>query len=155
MGNNEIYYHNAPRYWIRAMTFVPYFWNEKEGEKISSHVKTFKVSTEVDATVIVTVLNSNLFSCRFLLLSNCRDLSSRENKNFPLGIDKMNDIIKKELIGTCKQLMEDYKDHSVRKEAKYLSGKVVYDEFYPRHSKLIINKIDEILEIIMFLAKRN
>ncbi|MFN9398729.1 MAG: Eco57I restriction-modification methylase domain-containing protein, partial [Dolichospermum sp.] len=25
-----IYFHNAPRYWIRAMNFIPYFWKEKE-----------------------------------------------------------------------------------------------------------------------------
>ncbi len=28
-----VYYHNAPRYWIRAMNFIPFFWNERDGEK--------------------------------------------------------------------------------------------------------------------------
>ena len=28
-----IYFHNAARYWVRAMDFVPYFWNERDGEK--------------------------------------------------------------------------------------------------------------------------
>ena len=36
--------------------------------------------------------------------------------------------------------------HSTRKETKYAStGKVVYDEFYSRHSKEIIDRIDTAL----------
>ena len=38
-GDAVVYYHNAPRYWVRAMTFAPYFWNERDGEKLSVQVK--------------------------------------------------------------------------------------------------------------------
>ena len=33
-GQAKLYFHNAPRYWIRAMTFVPYFWNARGGEQL-------------------------------------------------------------------------------------------------------------------------
>ncbi len=42
--------------------------------------------------------------------------------------------------------MKDYKSNAVRKETEYkATGKVIYDEFYPRHSKLIIDEIDRTL----------
>ena len=42
--------------------------------------------------------------------------------------------------------MESFKKHKVRKETRYkATGKVVYDEFYPRHSKPIIDEIDRVL----------
>ena len=42
--------------------------------------------------------------------------------------------------------MVAYRYHSNRKETSYkTTGKVVYDEFYPRHSKPIIDKIDCVL----------
>ena len=42
--------------------------------------------------------------------------------------------------------MIDYEKHKVRKETYYkATGKVVYDEYYPKLSKPIIDKIDEFL----------
>ncbi len=40
---HAIYYHNAPRYWVRATDFAPYFWNERNGEQISTQVKSLSV----------------------------------------------------------------------------------------------------------------
>ena len=43
-------------------------------------------------------------------------------------------------------LMQDLKLHAYRKEAYYATtGQVVYDEFYPRFSKPIIDEIDRVL----------
>ena len=42
--------------------------------------------------------------------------------------------------------MKDYKKNSILKETQYKkTGKVVYREFYPRKSKHIIDKIDDVL----------
>ena len=42
--------------------------------------------------------------------------------------------------------MIDFRDHSSRKETLYkTTGKVVYDEFFPKYSKSIINSIDRLL----------
>ena len=42
--------------------------------------------------------------------------------------------------------MQDLKRHAQRKETNYkTTGRVVYDEFFPRHSKSIIDKIDRLL----------
>lgn len=42
--------------------------------------------------------------------------------------------------------MQDLRHHAQRKETNYkTTGRVVYDEFFPRHSKPIIDKIDCVL----------
>ncbi len=141
-----IYFHNSPRYWIRAMDFAPYFWNERDGEGISTQVKPLYVTTELDASVVVATLNSSLFYWWFVVLSDCRHLNLREIRNFPIGIDRMEEAIKHSLSGISADLMTDLRCHAQRKETYYqTTGRVVYDEFYPRHSKPIIDEIDRLL----------
>jgi len=145
-GQAHLCFHNTPRYWIRAMTFVPYFWNERGGKQISSHIKSLNVETESDISTVVAALNSSLFYWWFIVFSNCRDLVMREIESFPLGLDNMAEGIKIRLSELVSELMKDYKKHAIRKETTYqTTGKVIYDEFYPRKSKPIIDEIDCVL----------
>ena len=145
-GQYHCYFHNSPQYWIRATDFVPYFWNEQDGEKISTHVKSLRLTTELDASIVAAILNSSLFYWWFIILSNCRDLTLREVSSFPISIDQMDETIKQSLSRLSTNLMRDLKRHAQRKETNYrTTGCVVYDEFFPRHSKPIINKIDHLL----------
>ena len=141
-----IYYHNSPRYWLRAMDFAPYFWNERDGEHISTQVKSLYVTTELDVSVVAATLNSSLFYWWFIILSDCRHLNLREIRNFPIGVDRMEEVIKHSLYEITAELMMDFRHHARRRETYYqTTGRVVYDEFYPRHSKSIIDKIDRVL----------
>jgi len=143
---HPVYFHNSPQYWIRAMTFVPYFWNERGGEQTSSHIKFLNLVTKTDASVATAALNSSLFYWWFIALSNCRDLVMREIESFPLGPERMSERTKGRLEELVAELMKDYKKHAVRKETKYqTTGQVIYDEFYPRYSKPIIDEIDRVL----------
>jgi hypothetical protein len=145
-SKNICYYHNAPRYWIRAMDFAPYFWNEKEGDQISGHVKSIFTQKQFNSEIITSTLNSSLFYWWFILLSNCRDLTMREIKNFPIGLDSMSDSVKDKLQNITKHLMKDYETNANRKQTLYkTTGKVIYDEYYPRKSKHIIDEIDKVL----------
>ena len=141
-----IYFHDSPRYWVRAMNFAPYFWNERDGEKIQVHVKSLDLITELDAAVIMAAFNSSLFYWWYIILSDCRSLTLRDIRNFPVGVDEMEGIIKQSLSELSVDLMQDLKHHAQRKETNYkATGRVIYDEFYPRHSKPIIDKIDRVL----------
>ena len=145
-GQFSCYFHNSPQYWIRATDFVPYFWNERDGEQISTHVKPLHLTTQLDAFIVAAILNSSLFYWWYVVLSNCRDLGLREIRNFPIGIDRMEEAIKHSLYEVTAELMMDFKHHARRKETYYrTTGRVVYDEFYPRRSKSIIDKIDRVL----------
>ena len=145
-GQATVYYHNAPRYWIRAMTFAPYFWNERDGEKLSAQVKAIPVKDEEAAAVLACTLNSTLFYWWFILFSDSRHLNLREIQRFPFVFGSLNHRMRRELQAFCNNLMEDYQRHSLRKECHYkTTGKVVYDEFYPRFSKEILDSIDGVL----------
>ena len=139
------YFHDAPGYWIRAMDFVPYFWTERNGQGRSTHVKPLHLKTGLNVSVITGALNSSLFFWWFAILSNCRDLVSREIRNFPIGIDEMAASIKRQLSELSIDLMLDLRHHSKRKKRNQKTGVVHYDEFYPSHSKSIIDKIDCVL----------
>ena len=145
-ASHTIYFHDSPGYWIRAMDFVPYFWNESDGEGISTHVRPLHLTTELGAIVVAATLNSSLFYWWYVILSDCRSLTSREIRSFPIGVDKMETSVEQTLSVVSADLMKDLKHYAQRKERyQRLTGLVVYDEFYPRHSKAIINEIDRVL----------
>ena len=145
-ASHTIYFHDTPYYFMRIMDFAPYFWNERDGKRISTHVRPLHLTTELDAIMTVAVLNSSLFYWWFVVLSDCRGLSLREVRNFPIGIDQMDETTKQSLSELSVDLMQDLKHHAQRKETNYkTTGRVVYDEFFPRHSKSIIDKIDRVL----------
>ncbi len=141
-----IYYHNSPRYWVRAMDFAPYFWNERDGEQLSTQVKTLKLASKRDAEATIAALNSSLFYWWFLLLSDCRHLNLREIESFPIGLERMSADTKIQLAQLTQELMKSFKQNSQRKETRYrTTGKVIYDEFRPKLSKPIIDEIDRVL----------
>ncbi len=145
-GSHFIYYHNAPQYWARAMTFVPYFWNERDGEQLSTQIKTLALPTTTFAKATCATLNSSLFYWWFIALSDCRHLNMREIDHFPLGLKEMSASLLAELEKLCDTLMRDFKKHAKRKNCTYkATGKVSYDEYFPRHSKPIMDQIDAVL----------
>jgi hypothetical protein len=145
-GDGVVFYHNAPRYWVRAMTFAPYFRNERDGEKRSMQLKTLPVRDAADAMVVVALLNSSLFYWWWLLLSDCRHLNRREIDRFPAGLAEMGRPYKRVLGLACSRLMDDYRRHAVLRVCRYrTTGQVVYDEFYPGQSKSILDGIDWVL----------
>ena len=145
-SNYEVFFHNAPQYWIRAMDFAPYFWNERNGEQISTQVKNLQLYNKLDAAAAVALLNSSLFYWWFIVLSDCRHLNMREIEWFPAGLSDMSEPNKKKLAGLTKSLMIDLKKNSQRKECFYqTTGNVVYDEFYPKYAKSLIDEIDRVL----------
>ena len=142
----KVYFHNAPRYWIRAMDFAPYFWNERDGERLSSQVKVLGFDNPLDAAAVTAVLNSSLFYWWFIVHSDCRHLNLREIQAFPLSLQKMADELKCDLSRVKDDLMQDYKQNSQRKECSYrTTGQVAYDEFFPGKSKAILDQIDDLL----------
>lgn len=145
-GKCVCYFHSSPQYWIRAMDFVPYFWSEQYGEKISPTIKALYFDSKLDASVTIATLNSSLFYWWFIVFSSCRSLTLREVRSFPIGVREMEISIKQQLFHLTEDLMVDLKHNAHRKETTYkTTGRVVYDEFYPRRSKHIIDEIDKVL----------
>ncbi len=144
-SDNRIIYHNAPQYWIRAMDFMPEFKNSK-GSTLSPHNKTFYVSDKNYLKSIISTLNSSLFYWFFIVNSNCRDLTDREIQTFNFDPSSLRSSERKQLEVLCDKLMEDYKEKSKLKKTEYeATGEVVYREFYPKLSKPIIDRIDNVI----------
>ena len=144
--SGRVYFHNAPRYWVRAMDFAPYFRNDRDGVHISTQVKSLILSSKNDAPVSVAALNSSLFYWWFLILSDCRHLNLREIENFPLGLDHMRETTRSRLCKLSNQLMANFHRYKVRKETRYqTTGTVVYDEFNQKPSKPVVDEIDRAL----------
>ena len=144
-GNHSIYYHGAPRYFTRATTFVPYFYNEKDGEKLSVSIRKVSFAEKELADIASCIICSSLFYFWFVATSDCRHLNSREVDNFPYSLsdDKERN---KSLSMLSIQLMRDFNENKYRKSTYYkATGQVIYDEFYPKLSKPIIDEIDKVL----------
>lgn len=134
-----IYFHNAPRYFLRFAEKPPYFYSDKVGEQVSGHVKIISTASNEVFLRLIAVLNSSLFFWWFTIFSNCRDLVSREINSFCVPTFNMDPNL-------VLQLLADYEANAYRKETFYKStGKVIYDEYYPSKSKPIIDKIDKVL----------
>jgi tRNA1(Val) A37 N6-methylase TrmN6 len=143
---NVVYYHNAPRYHIRALNFIPYFWNEKDGEKISVQLKSLYLDDKEKCPLIVTVLSSSLFYWWFIIFSDCRHLNSREIEEFSFTLNQVKKDICSQLETLVSAYKKDIKKNAIRKECFYkATGKVIYDEFHLSKSQSIIDEIDRVL----------
>ena len=71
-----------------------------------------RLTTELDASIVAATLNSSLFYWWFVVLSNCRDLTLREVRSFPIGVNQMDETIKQSLSRLSTDLMQDLKRHA-------------------------------------------
>jgi len=141
-----VIYHNTPIHWVRAFTFRPYFWNEREGEKLSSQMILKYLENKTMQNIITATLNSSIFYWYWLIHSDCYHLILREIYNFKIDIENISNENKKLLTDICDDLMEDFIKNSIEKRARYkTTGLVKYQEIDPKKSKMIIDKIDNIL----------
>ena len=144
-GKYAIYYHGAPRYFTRATTFVPYFYNEKDGEKLSVSIRRISFDNEKSSKIASSIICSSLFYFWFVATSDCRHLNSREVDNFPYTSSDDSSFVSA-IVQLCNRLMKDFEAKKYRKNTFYkATGQVVYDEFYPKLSKPIIDEIDKVL----------
>ena len=142
----SFYVHRIPYNYVKAFDFIPYFYNEKDGVKKSEDYKPYHLHNSKHAKVMLAVLNSNLFFWIWYTLFEGYHCGRHEIYAFPIGLDKMTSENQHDLKELAKKLMEDINKNKNRKKCSYKkTGKVEYDEFYPRLSKTIIDKIDKVL----------
>ena len=142
----SFYVHQIPYNFVKAFDFIPYFWNEVDGQKKSTDYKPYFLNSTADAEVMLAVLNSNLFFWWWYLLFDGYHCVKYAICSFPSGLREMREIVRQRLKRLAADLMQDYKRHSGRRESFYkTTGRVIYEEFYPRYSKPIIDDIDRVL----------
>lgn len=145
-GENKIYYHSAARYWIKSLDFIPEFYSEKKGNSKSSEYKEITLNSRVDPKIVGSIINSTLFFWFWSIYSDDRHVNKSDIGSIMFDYSKLDDNQKIILVEEFDNLMRDYRDNSTIKECNYSGiGKVRYQEFRPKNSKKIIDKIDEVL----------
>ena len=145
-SSSPIYYRTSGgRYWKIFTNFQPRF--VLNGEESISSKENYLYFEEVRVRDIgISILSSSLFYWYYILTTNCRDLAPSVLYEFPINLTKLSTIHADELESLCKKLMADYKKNSQLKEqTSSRTGQIIYQEFYPRLSKDIIDKIDRVL----------
>ena len=144
-GNYIMYYHNAPVNWIRAHNKAPYFWSERDGEGITTQLKTFSFPTPEIVEVGMDLVCSSLFFNWWVTHSDCYHLNNPELFSFCFNLTLNTSTALSEI---NRRLTYDMQTNSCRRVYNYkTTGRVEYDEFYMKKSKSIIDDIDKILAV--------
>ncbi len=145
-SNHRVFYRiGGGRYWKIFTNFQPKFILNSN-PSISSRENYLYLTSEKFRDAAISLLSSSLFYWYFILTTNCRDLNPSDLNEFPINLDSFTRNNLEELVLCCHNLIEDYVEKSVMKEkTSQLTGNIIYQEFYPRFSKPIIDLIDQVL----------
>jgi hypothetical protein len=144
-SGHPVYCHRIARYFIKTIDFIPYFWNEKNGESKSEDYKIYYFDSENYSKAAICVLNSSLFYWYWRLCFDGYHCGKDNISSFHCNLSKFEN---NNLNILAKQLIDDFKSNSIRKTVFYKkTGKTVYDEFELKKSKPIIDQIDTVLAL--------
>jgi Eco57I restriction-modification methylase len=145
-SQNLLYYRiGGGRYWKIFTTFQPKFILNGN-LSTSSRENYLYFNSQLERDITVAVLSSTLFFWYFILTTNSRDLNPSDLQNFPLDMSFLSEQNKNKLANLSQKLMQDYQNNKQEKEkTSKITGHIIYEEFYPRLSKPIIDEIDKIL----------
>jgi hypothetical protein len=148
LGHSErtLYIHRVITMFIKCFDFVPFFSNETDGVKKSEDYKPFSFKNDRIARIAIAVLNSSTFFYWFIALGDCFHCGKEYIHTFPIDLEQIPEETGKTLAALGTKLMKDLGKNKIRRVAQSeRSGRVEYDEFWPRHSKGIIDEIDTVL----------
>lgn len=144
-GGVSLYVHRIVAHFVKCFDFVPHFWNERDGKKRSEDYKVFLFSNLDEASVASAVINSTTFYHHYLLFSDAYHCGRELILEFPIDLLGMAAQLSQELTNLNQMLMNDVRSRSTRRKIQYRTGWIEYDEFYPRHSKGVVDEIDRAL----------
>jgi|CXWL01.1.fsa_nt_gi hypothetical protein len=142
----RVYYRiGGGRYWKIFTNFQPRF--VLNGKKdVSSRENYLFLPSHALRDATIATLSSSLFYWYFILTTNCRDLNPSDLNEFPINLNRLSSQSASRLVNLCEKLMEDYREKSqLKNKISSRTGNIVYQEFYPRLSKPILDEIDTVL----------
>ena len=145
---HDVYCHRIIAHFVKAVDFVPFFENERDGIKKSEDYKVFSVTNVDLKNVLVAVLNSSLFYIWFVSYSDVYHCGREMILDFPIDLKAASNQYGKPLNNIAERLMVSLKKNSIRRSIPYkATGMVNYDEFYPRLSKSIVDELDAVFAL--------
>jgi hypothetical protein len=152
-GNWQFFYHGIGRYWLKAYDFEPTFLKADGQPGRSTTLFDLRAPSAEVGYVILAIINSSLFFWYWDLHGDDFHLKHEEIASFPFTYHEGHKHVYEQLKQQAKALMRDYKKNSVLKRGKYATGEITWQEFYPRKSKAIIDKIDDLLGMLYGLTR--
>lgn len=138
-NNNYVYYGYGYGYFGKILNKKSYFWGENVKE--STGDKYYFINDEYDRDVFVGLLNSSLFYWFYINFSDGHNFTKTVIGAMPFEYGSCQRIKR-----AVEILMTDLEQCKGRKICKYKStGRVEYDEYYPKLSKRYIDEIDKVL----------
>ena len=135
-----VWVHDGPTYWIRALPFEP---NVGRGKARSNHYHKVPLASQRDAFLLAAVLSSSTFYLFYKLVSNCRDLGLKELHYFPLG--HVRPELADRLVRLGCLLAQRLQETAEQRSRRYVSGTIVYEEYYPARARSLLDEIDRVL----------
>ncbi|HGJ64443.1 TPA: SAM-dependent methyltransferase [bacterium] len=143
--NNILYYRNSGgRYWKIITDFQPAFFIDNK-KSISSRESYLYFADDNALKNAVSIFNSTIYYWYYIMHSDARTNNPSDLKDYPIDFVKMSETHKKKISELCDILMEDLDHNSIMQPAKYRTGNVEFQQFFPQHSKPIIDEIDRVL----------
>lgn len=143
-SEQPIYVHRIIGYFVKAIDFIPYFWNEVEGQKKSEDYKSFYFRTDVKHAILAA-LNSSLFYWFWLTHGDGFHCGYKDVRAFNLGNFQGSEMLPI-LQSLGKELMIELQKSATRKTmVSKATGRVEYDEFNPSACLKLMNTIDRVL----------
>lgn len=142
--NNYVYYRAAGGGYfllIKNQKSITYINGVLEDVKAEKKIGLFK---EIDNSSIGALLSSSLFYWNYIAYTDCRNLQKSFIDAFKFPVTALND---EQLVIAGTKLFKDYEKKKYTKSTHYKTtgNDVIYDEYYPKRSKSIIDEIDRIL----------
>jgi len=148
------YFHNIARYWIKAYDFLPYFKREKDASPATStKLKTLYFENEFDKNLFLLLVNSSLFYYWWIAQGDEFDVLISEISEFGIHGYETFRQNQRTVATLVKELMDDYQRNSIIKSTALGGARAFYQEFYPRKSRQIINRMDDFIAPIYGLTE--
>ena len=144
-SENTLFYRNSGgRYWKIITNFQPDFYLNSS-KSISSRESYLSFESNSQMKIAVSILNSSLYYWFYIMHSDARTNNPSDLKDFPVMMEDMDDKLCNRLSSMCDQLMIDMRNNSIMQPAKYRTGDIEFQQFFPQKSKYIIDQIDCLL----------
>ena len=144
VSNNSIYYRAAGGGYfllIKTQKSITYINGQLEDVKAE---KKIGLSPDASNVIVGAAISSSLFYWNYIVYTDCRNLLKAFICSFRLPETVFSDHA---LTLYGNELFKDYERNKHIKSTHYKTtgNDVVYDEYYPKLSKPIIDKIDKVL----------
>jgi hypothetical protein len=147
MTGEKLFYRNTGGLYWRIFTDFQPFFSQDECQMTSSTESTIEFPDKVLLSIIIGILNSNLYWFFYVLFSSFHHVNPSDILEFPIDLENIAPKDKEALIAAAHRLMKDMKLRSKIRQRIHKGGHISkMQTFYPSLSKELNDEIDRILK---------